>query len=272
VATVAAGTPVLAATQFLGNPYSDYTSLFGTGIGQEANVVDRFRFVSSCFELIPTANQMTWSGNIQAWKCEVHMAGASTAVTGNVVYTISGLQSTNATNPDCFIAPFDKGCYTQAFKTGPTFEWQDIVENLGFLPIAPTGNDFGQLVPTGVAPSIPGFGKMDCTIIKVSGITANESAIIKTWACVEYSPLVNSVLYEYAHGGPCEDLMALKLYNVIAAKIPIGVAFSENAGMWERIMNIIKSVTRLGSALPGQYGMGFAGANMLAEAVAGLTI
>jgi hypothetical protein len=272
LATVAAGTPILQTTVFQAVPYSDYATLFGTP-GQESNIVDRFRFVSSCFEVVPTANEMTWSGNIECFKAPITLHGTGVLISAEVVeyQTIGGLQSLNATNPDCYVAGFNKGLFTQTFKNTANFEWSGIVENNNAWPSNIAPSDFGQFIGA-TGQGLVGYGNMDAIVIKVSGINVAETAIIKTWACVEYSVVVGTILYEYAKMGPMPDDFAIELYNKICRDIPIGVTCAENENFWRRVLTIIRSATSAGSMLPGPYGMAFQGANMVANAVEALTI
>lgn len=276
VAVVAAGTPVIAATFFTAVPYSDFTSMFG-GVGGSlaADVVTKYRFVSNHFELVPTTNQMTWSGNVQAWKMPLAMEirnspGLSNA---NNLYSIMGLQSCNATNANQYTGPFNLGVYTACYSTGAEFDFNRIIENNVSIPetIGIAGT-FGQLTnPSGCIPGLD--DQFDSLVVKISGVGANASntAIIKTWACVEYQVQPGTALYEYTTFSPCDQL-AISIYKKVVNELPVGVSFIDNENFWRRVLQIIKSMSAGLSVLPGPYGMAAQGVHSLSTAIDTLTL
>jgi len=252
-------------------PYADAATLFPSGGG--CNIVNRFRFVSNCFELVPTANEMTWSGNITCYKVPIEFQLRQGTSTGSAVsLSVTGLQALNgAVQADQFTAPFNHGVYTTAVKNTDTWKFVDGSENNPICPgtIIPSV-DFCQLSTAPSLNDMIGMGGLESIIIKISGVTTNESAIIKTWACVEYTPVAGSQLYEYASAGPVRDQAALDLYNELVKELPIGVPYYQNAGFWDRVLSILRGGIRVGSALPGPYGMAFQGADLIDKAVVGM--
>lgn len=111
---------------------------------------------------------------------------------------------------------------------------------------------------------------MESLCLKISGVTTTNSVIFKTWACVEYTALDNSVVYEYQRGSPPEDERALKLYREIALSLPIGVPVRENADFWQRVLRIIRSISAVGAALPGPYGAISSGVNAVTTGISEL--
>lgn len=278
VATVTAGSPVLASTVFVGVPYSDSTQLFntsGTAGTSLADVVDKYRFVSNHFELVPTTNQMTWTGNVQTWRLPVSMivrqqGGAG----GGDILSVTGLQGTNSTNSDQYTGPFNLGVYSACYNSGAKFDFQSITENLVQLPptVLPAIGDFAQL--DGSAFGFPGLdSQFDSLVVKISGMGSNVSntAILKTWACVEYQVVPGSSVYEYQNFSPC-DPAALALYRRVINELPVGVAFVDNENFWKRVLAIIRRLSGTMSILPGPYGLAAGGVSSIATAIEQLAL
>jgi hypothetical protein len=276
VTTVTAGTPILATTFFTGVPYSDCATLFnsgGTAGLSVADIVDKFRFVSNHFEIVPTANQMTWSGNIQSWKFPAQLivrqnnliAGAETAD----IYSITGLQALNATNADQYTGPFNLGVYSGAYNTGAKFDFSALMEYATVIPSIASVNtgDFGQLVASNLG--FTGFdNQFESLMVKVTGMGTNtaNTAIIKAWACVEYQALPGTGYYEFQGLSPC-DPVALDLYRKIINQLPPGVSFVDNEGFWQRVLQIIRQISGGMSVVPGPYGMMAGGVNRISDAL-----
>lgn len=275
VATVPSGTPVISATMFIGFPYSDFTSMFGGNDGvNAADVVTKFRYVSNHIELVPTTNQMSWTGSIQSWKLPLDIEVRNNAAGSplNSLWTVTGLQGCNATNANQYTGPFNLGVYTACYSTGAEFAFNSILEAQPALPSLLTVSDFGQLAPS--SGCVTGLdSQFDSLIIKVSGVGSNtlDTAILKTWACVEYQVLPGSSLYEYTTFSPC-DALAIDIYKKVINELPVGVAFTDNEGFWRRVLQIIRSMSGGLSLVPGPYGLAASGIHSLSTAIDTLTL
>lgn len=274
VASVPAGTPILPTTTFTGMNYSDFGTMFG-GPLSTANIVNRFRFVSNHIEIIPTTNQMTWTGSIQTFKFPVKVILRPDPGSSLNNRTVTGLQSCNSNIADQYSGPFNLGVYAAAYNTGATFAFSDVFENVTAIPESEstTLGDFGVLSPTGSYGFTGMDENFDSVLVKFSGAGSNDanSYLLKTWACVEYQVLANASLYEYQRISPC-DKLAIEIYRKVVNELPVGVAFIDNEGFWRRVLDIIRRVTSIGSNLPGQYGMISMGVNTAAEALHQLTL
>jgi hypothetical protein len=271
--TVAAGTPVLATTVWSATTYSDFLTLFPSSI-ESANVVDKFRFVSNHIEFVPTVNQANWSGNFQSWKLPVSLI--QRPATGATLYSITGLNGVNATNADMYVGPFNLGVYAAAYNAGSTFNFQSVLENMGSVPttLDVAAGDFGRIIFPLTGTSFTGLdAQFDSTIVKVSGLGPNvtNTAILKTWACVEYQAVTGSSIYEYQTYSP-KDALALEIYRKVINELPVGVSFVDNEGFWARVLAIIKGMSGVGMVLPGPYGLAATGVNSLATALQQLTV
>lgn len=266
--SVTAGTPILATTVWTGILYSDFGTMFGTP-ATTANIVDKFRFVSNHIEVIPTVNQMQWTGNFQVWKMPVAVVERQAAVAGGETLTVTGIAGANATNAAQYTGPFNLGLYAAAYNTGAKFDFNQITENRTSVPgVAPAVGDFGQLTAT----AFTGLdNQFDSVLIKVSGTGTNvlNSVVVKTWACVEYQVTPGNLLYEFATLSPV-DPCALRIYREVINNLPVGVPFTENADFWNRVLNIIRLVTGSLSVLPGPAGMISGGLHTITSGVQSL--
>lgn len=270
LATTLSGVALLPGAIWNAVYYSDFTSSFGTVSSQAADVFTSFRTVSNHFELVCTANAFTWSGSISTWRLPLKMIIQPKFATGVIEdYTITGLIGATSTSSNRYVGPFNMGVFTAAYNIAPDFEFTNIIENLQNVPTIPDTSDFGNVVST---ISIPGFdNSFESTLIKVSGINANQTAILRTWACYEYTVNSTSTIYEYATNSPPLDETALKIYREVALSLPYGVPYSENAGFWARVLEIIRTISGVGIALPGPYGVVSGGVNAITTGISQLT-
>lgn len=273
-ASVAAGSGITNATVFTGVPYSDLQTLFGTDANgkQAADIITKYRFVSNHFELVPTTNAMSWTGTIQAFKIMVASSVAQGAAAGDLL-NLTGLQGCNNTNANQYTGPFNLGVYTGAYNQASTFDFQMVVENQPSLPrsLDTANGDFGQFQGT---PYIPGLdNQFETTCIVVSGVGSNtdNTAIIKTWACVEYIINPGSGLYEYTTFSP-RDEVAMQVYRKLIQELPVGVCYLDNANFWKRVLEIIRTISGGLSLVPGPYGLAAGGVNSIANAISQLTM
>jgi hypothetical protein len=267
---VAAGAGITATSSFAPTYFSDAAGVFGSGPGTEADIVTKYRFVSNHLELIPTVNQMSWTGSIQAWKTPLTMSLRQTGATTANLYTVFGLQGCNSTNANQYTGPINLGVYTAAYNAGSKFDFQDVHEEIPALPttILP-GVDFVQLNGNmaGIDP------QFDSVVVKLSGMGSNvlNSFVIKVWSCVEYQVLPGTGLYEYQTLSPC-DPYAMEVYRAVILQLPVGVSFLENGDFWKRVLGIIKNISGALSVLPGPYGAISSGVNMMATGIDSLVL
>lgn len=271
MATVTAGSPVIASSQFMGTNYPDFTSLFGTGVNTPADNATAFRFISNHFELVSTTNEMTWSGMISAWKVPIQVENrASQATTLNDLITITGINGVNAPQAKMYSGTSKEGVYLGCYNDSTDFEFSPIREGFASLPAAFAPEDFGELVSSN---SIPGYdNSFQAAVVKISGLSGANTFIMRHWACVEYKISPQSVLYEYQGTSPPEDKLALRAYKEVILGIPLAVPANQNANFWSRVLSILRTVTGVGAMLPGPYGMISGGLNAITGAMTELFI
>lgn len=277
VATVAAGTPILPNQVWTGVKYSDYDGLFqqNPAVVPNANsIVQKFRFVSNHFELVPTTNSTSWTGSIQAFKLPVQMTLNENSAILAAAWGLSGMEGVNATNADMYSGPFNLGTYVGAFNKGSiAWEFCQVIDDLQTLPAILQPFDFCQL--DGAGTPLPGFdNSFESVVIKVSGIGANvnNTALVKTWACVEYQFTPGSAMYSMQNLKCMEDKTALELYRRIILELPTAVSYFDNANFWARVLGIIKGLSGGLSILPGPYGMMAGGVNAIARGLESFTM
>jgi hypothetical protein len=268
VTSTLAGILPTNTSQWEAVPYNDALQMFGIPNGESAaDIVNSFRFVSNHIEIIPTTNQATWTGSIQSWKVDLKTMVRNEAVTN--LYGLTGLQSCLSTISNRYSGPFNLGLYAGSYSDSK-FLFQPVVEKQTRIPNAIAPGDWGQLFMTGMC--CPGMdNNFGSTIVKISGMTGPNSCIIKTWACVEYTCLANSSLYEYQTISPCDPL-ALEVYKKVIHDLPPGVSFLDNERFWLRVLGIINRVSGVLSILPGPYGMAAGGVNQISTALRDLVM
>jgi len=250
--------------------YNDAATLFGATPALANTIVSRFRYVSQHIEVIPTVNEMTWSGSIQAWKIPVQVTEKNLA--GVLYFTTIGLESTSAVSAaraDQFSGPFNGGFFGGAFSAAAEFEFHSTTGGLAQVPAVITaGTDFGAL---GTATNTPGFdNSFETLVVKISGVGATaQSLMLKTWACVEYQVYPNSGLYEYMTMSSY-DPDALIMYRKIIAELPVGVPYAMNDTFWQRVMGIIRRLSKAVSYVPGPVGMIAGGVNAITDGISSL--
>jgi len=287
--SVAAGTALTTANTSLSpTVYSDFTSLFGdpaTSGSLRTSNVEAFRYASTAVGLYPTSNFMQFAGSVSVWKFPVKhsmetrsillsaTANASTQISSIV---LNGLEGLTAVSRENYTESFIKGAYTITTCNQPEFDFHNIVEGVGIVPqsvrdyagTVAASNMFGTLA-TATSQVYLGLGDMDAIVVKVTtpaGTTAN-SAVLKTWACVEYRPNPSSVLYQYASNSPSHDPAALSAYRKIAESLPTAVECAKNAEFWSRVKSILRGITKAVSYAPGPLGMAGTGMNMLMDGI-----
>lgn len=271
--SVAAGTPITSSSVFTGYDYSDTVTLFGPAPPNAANTFTRFRFISNHVEIVPTVNETTWTGSITVFKTKLQINQRGSIVSGsgvNNLFNISGLEDTNSTLVQNYAAPFRDGAFTGAFSIGPSMDFTPIVEGYASVPaqiLAPS--DFGQLA---CATAFPGLdNNFETVIIRIQGVGTNalDSFIIRTWACVEYSVLASSALYEYTSASPRDDL-AMSYYRQVIKNLPVAVAYYDNANFWSRVLDIIRKVVGVMRLVPGPIGGIASGVDLISSGISSL--
>jgi hypothetical protein len=269
----AAGSPVVETDVWQPVPYEDFQELFGLDSRNTADKITQYRFVSNHMELVPTVNQMQWSGSISAFKFQstVNVRQQGTA---NNILGMTGLEAVNSTNANMYSGPVINGVYTGAYNSAAEFEWQNVYEGVRQLPeTILTSLDFTQLngvTPPGGIAHLAGLDNgFESVVIKVTNSGSDNTFILRNYACVQYKVRPGqgaSVMYN-AQTVACHDELALTLYKRIVAELPVGVTYTDNDSFWQRVLQIIQMVSGGLSVLPGPYGAAAGGVNMLSGAI-----
>jgi len=256
------------SAQYVGQPCSDYVSVFPSVPNLDTNVV-KYRYMSNAIEIVPTMNDMTWAGSIQCFKIPITLG---TSNHGGTFYpTVQGMEGVGSHTGPRYIAPFRNGVYAMATNSEPDFPFDDFMEIATNLPAIVETGDFGQLVPGGIE-LLTGIGKLETVVITVtvpSG-SADQSAIIRTWSCIEYQTNPAGLLNDYARVSPPLDPLALEYYRKIANNIPPAVAYYDNEGFWDVVKRIIGIGTGIATSLsvvPGPIGQIAGGLSTIGTAI-----
>lgn len=228
--------------------YSDFSTLFATG--SEAIVVNNFRYASSVLEIIPTVNAMSWTGSIQVFKGRCKGVFAPTATTTNF-FEVEGLDVLNSTKPDN-VLPFNHGMYAPTRCTEADYPWNPIMTSCDISKVIGP-NPAGNFTFTGMT-NFTGFGCQEAVVVKIPAYAAVDTAILRTWACVEYQVSSSSILYEYTHASPVYDPLALQLLTRFFKEHPTAVPYYDNDSFWQNFLKWAKTITGALKVIPGPVG------------------
>jgi hypothetical protein len=251
--------------------YDDAASLFYPG--KETDNVQAFRYASNVIEIIPTVNEMTWGGSIQVWKSRVSAGiGVDSTALGTAnpsLAIIDGLGSINSVKASS-VFPFIDGCYVPAFNTESNYSWTPIIPNFPWADLnanialaVPAGRDAVVTFGTGFPINYMGVGSFEGTFIKIPAAIVGQTAVIRSWACVEFQVNPLSSLYDYAHMSPMCDPVALMMVKEFHKSLPAGVCWKDNASFWESFLLWSKRITSVGKLIPGPVGQLMGGFNSL---------
>jgi hypothetical protein len=230
--------------------FADTMSLFAadsSGLGQgSTNNFNRFRHISLCAEIQPTVNEMLWAGTITCIRNPMSFsayAGVGTDVYSTPILTgfrpITAPITTNyASSTNQYASPFNEGVYTCSLNRNSTFEFKDIM-NSQSATITQTDSTVNSTTVTG-----PMYGMDDLDsivfVVSVPEGGSDMTGILRIWAYVEYSPTINSLLYEFSRLSAPLDQRALEYYKTVCSQLPIAVGWHENSNFWTRIMQILQ--------------------------------
>lgn len=259
ILTKPTGIPVAAGDVWIPVTYANFDAIFGTDGNSVNKLTQKYRMVSSHFELVPCTNNTQWTGNITAWKIPLQMYEAQTSfATANATnyFSISGMEAVNKTDADMYSGPFNLGVYGGVFNRGAKFDFNTTLRDQLALPnnanFSVANGDFCQL--KGV---IPGFdNNFESMVVRIGGVGVNDknTCLLKSWSCIEYQFSPGSVMYESQILHTTQDPLALAVYKKVCLELPIGVSYMDNAGFWERVLGILSTMGIALSAIPGPYG------------------
>lgn len=264
-------------TQWQANRYDSFDGLYGTQQTETSDVVTAFRYMSQLIELVPTTNNMTWTGSISVFKVplkcsvsnyisRVNLPASTSLDASGANQTIIGLEAVTSTNSDQYTAPSNLGCFTAAhqnnndFPFTPTFEGYDTVPKRNLAGDVPEGC-YGALNAFD-SRGIPGFGQLDTIVIRVSG-AINNTFVLKTWAALELQIQNSSPLYQYTIQSPLYDPSAIAAYMAMVRASPNAVSYYENSGFWDFIKRTVRTISGSLALLPGPYGQVAGGINQI---------
>lgn len=244
-----------------------------------------FRFASNVVGLYPTSNFSNFGGSIVAFKTQITFSDASYNYLTDSTNTIKGesprltgaVISTTAPQ-DNFAVPFIDGVYIQALNLEPTFPFTlnrqyTEISNYARKMKDPPDNGENEIHWGFGGRVVSGMGNLECIVIKVNTpANAVNSAIIKSWQCLEVIPSSSESTHKFMSESPPYDPVALALYRQLAKKLPMAVVSKENAHSWERVSAIILELLKAGAYLPGALGILSGGLGIAMTGLRDLTI
>lgn len=225
--------------------YADVSTLFPAA--SESEVVNAFRYASNAIEIVPTVNSMTWGGAVEVWKTNI---GMTVNIGTADVFAVEGLSGAIASVKPSSVMPFNHGCYSVTASTNSAFP---------FVPIM-DGQAYSKLVFTNSTQSVTsagnflGFGNQETVIVKVPLNAASNSALIRTWSCVEYQVNSSSLMWDFAHMSAPYDPVALKLAKEYMQSQPVAVPYFENANFWQNFLKWVSTISGALRVIPGPVG------------------
>jgi len=234
---------------------TDQTIAPGTNPVERSANVSKFRYASNALEITPTSNFTQFAGSITVWKLPIAIGDGSnnpTATTTALTKILVGADGVTRVAPDNKPFKFLDGAFTMAINTESEWPFEPVLSGVTRIPAiglnATTNATFGQFQGDFI-----GVGHLQSVVMRVSSPGGSiNSAIIKTWSCIEYQPNPGSAFYEFAGNSPPCDPLALKMYRDIALKIPVAVSVRENDGFWsDRVLPLVKGFMRSARVIGG---------------------
>jgi hypothetical protein len=222
------------------------------------------RYAGLAGELISTMNEMTWAGSIQVARVPISCP-TTVALTGTPAFvrTLNGFKNIDQMQRECFSGDVRAGAYSIAVNRNADFQFTDI-----------TGDSVGDILTDyGGAQMISQFRGLDMNFdtllfrvtVPVGSLT--QSFMLRSWSVVEYQPIPSSIFYNMAERSAAYDLNALLEYHKVACNIPIAVVSALNDSFWQRVLNIIRTVSGPLSLVPGPIGGIATGVSGIANAI-----
>jgi hypothetical protein len=208
--------------------YYDDLSLFPNN--HETDIVTGFRFASNVVEIVPTVNAMTWGGAIEVWKASVELSASQSSATAQTL-DIVGLTAIQTDRPQS-VLPFNHGCYAPTSCMSNACDFTPVIMATAYTNLL-TGAS-GVTFTTSI--NFTGLGKQETTFIKIPATAAANSALIRTWACVEYQVNQTSLLYEYARISASPDPLAMRLVKQYIQSSACAVPYYDNANFWQNFL------------------------------------
>jgi len=275
--TTTTGTPLTSSSVWTPVLHSGYFGagqpLFGGPTSANTNV-DKFRYASLAAGFYTTSSAMTTAGSVQVWKMPLTLVeeyyNKTVATTPAVTFDasapiVAGLDGSTVVPRDNYSQGVIHGMYTISTNNQEEFRFLDIHPGINRLPSTNyTSSMWGVLNATASNAAIVGVGDLDAICIKVSVPTgASVSGVLKSWACIEFRTVPDSIYDRLCSNSPDYDPIALALYRQAAKGLPLAVMSAENANFWQRLLEVLGIGAAAAAYVPGPVGIIGAGASML---------
>jgi len=247
------------------NPvFYDDTASFFPSTAEDTNAT-AFRHASSVIEYINTNNEFTWGGALEVWKGVVKHGRTvtSTVVTGSGYLELDYLEGIgpllNTAKPS-LVLPLHDGVYVPAFNTEADFPFKDI-RVIETFDLGLTANQSGASTADnfvaygGSSAPFMRMGSFESTVIKFPSLIANQTGMLRTWACVEYQVSPLSIIWDFRRMSPAYEPAALALLKAYHKTLPVGVRFKDNATFWQSFLTWVARGAAVLKYVPGPVGL-----------------
>lgn len=212
------------------------------------------RVVSLAVEIVPTGNALVIDGVMAVAKVPLRMTPGPVTTSGDLQYFITGAEGLGtplARAP--WTKPMAEGVFSVSSHTQPDWDFRPIVANVGDVRFS--GTTLGKLDVVAGATGVTCLDDMDTIVIRLAPGSYDGEYHIMVWMTVEYQVQPNSILADMAHASPGMDELAMYNYREMASKMPIAVVQRRNAGFWDTMLSVARSVASGLSFIPGPVGM-----------------
>jgi len=197
---------------------------------------------------------MTWGGAIEVWKGPV-TAGSYADVAGVPTFTVTGFENFLSKKPQT-VLPFNHGCYSVTAALSDTYPFTPVNDGLTPADYKASTGVGGAIVTLLGGKDVIGFGQQEAVFIRLpaGANTVNNSALIRTWSCVEFQLSTTSAFYDFASQSPGHDPIALALVREFIHTHPAAVPYYDNASFWSNFLTWVSTISGALKVVPGLVG------------------
>jgi hypothetical protein len=270
--------PGAAPLNFVGVRFPTYHTNFGaSGLNDQSNFT-KFRYASIACGIYPTSNFMSFGGSIQVWKMDLNLnrrlSSAMVSTTATELFEqveITGLDNAISPPRDNFTTSFINGAYAYGLDR-EDFQWCDFMRAVVYDSRQGVDGFPNLAAVSGVSP-LQGLGNVQSIMYKIdTGAGVKNSASIKVWNCIEAQVTTNSAFYQFSGISPPHDPVAMQSYADLKMRLPVAVPAAQNAGMWNKVLSILRGLFSAVAYIPGPVGIAAGGLHSITSVLHDLTM
>jgi hypothetical protein len=169
-----------------------------------------------------------------------------------------------------YSGPVVEGVYGTMFRQTDAWDFTTIMNNgdtTGHLPRIDIPSIYGYIrcvdsTGAGTGPGIVGWDNgMESLVACISSSSDTTSIAVDFTLSVEFTPGPNGITALLCRPSAGFDPSALRMYQIAAKQLPIGVPADQNAGFWSEFLRALSTAgVSLSRLIPGRGGAAFRGA------------